>query len=806
LTSRSASSLFTPRKLSLLLALCAAGVAPGIAYAQSGAPKNSGIKDNGSYGPIVAIVSPEYADVLKGETKIVIAVEPRRYPAAGVELLVDGKAVTGVLPAQTKFTWKTSLFVDGPHTLGVRVTDTQGFIGQAETMVYINNARKADNSAPILRWLGVQDGQKLSGIANVRVEAGDDFGVKYVFLTVNSAITPDIKPAIASWIINRPPYEVALDTTRFKDGMYVLDALAFDAADNERNAPRLTVGFFNSVPDSPATPDTGAPAESPAAPPKSGDPVAPNTSSSSLIVPPRTTPPTPPQVVAPQAVAPPQSTVTTTATGWIATTPAPTHVAAAPTPSERIITTSNAKISRPPLPARAVPERAVPVIKSTTPTPAAPVPAAPTPAATAPAATAPVAAPSVRIARTQSDKVAQAPSVTVAGPDNSANAPAISTKSLNNQRLAAAPEVRWTTPGEFRSSARTGSASTTLSSHANAPLALSTPSLPTADIAPLAAETHALQLTAPQPATPQIKAPVNSSAQLSQSTLGIEPNTRIAAIESNRTREPLSVAAVIAALPASAMPRTASVPTISKPAAVSKPAAFEAARTTPITQTQDARRVFTTPLSTARVTAGSTPSLPTAPRLAFSPNLSQPNAPAPASAAIVVSPLTEAPAVHIAQNNETLAAIARRYKMPVSAIAAANDLKANAKIVKGTKVLLPQALLVSYQGQAVTGDVAPFLIGSTSIAPFRFLFEKQGGTMTWDSETQRVTARNANYEVNLEIGSDKALVNQKEVMMDMAAFLLSGRTMVPVRFFEKALQAKVEWEPSTGRIFVAMTP
>jgi LysM repeat protein len=802
--------LFTPRTLGVLLAVCAAGIAPGVAYAQSGTPKDSGSKDNGSYGPIVAIVSPEYSDVLKDETKIVIAVQPRRYPVQGVELLVDGKAVTKVLDPGTRFSWKTWLFVDGPHTLGVRVTDTQGFIGQAETMVYINNARKTDDSPPILRWLGVQNRQNLSGVANIRVEAGDNFGVKYVFLTVNSAITPDVKPAIASWIINRPPYEVALDTTRFKDGMYVLDALAFDAADNERNAPRLTVGFFNNTPDSPATPDTDPPAESPAAPPKSGDSVAPNTRGRSLIVPPRVAAPA-------QVAAPPQSTVTTTATGWIATTPAPTHVAASPARSERIITTSNAKISRPPLPPHATLE-----IKSATPAPTTKVmattvpavtvppampptvtvPPATVPAVTAPLATVPFAAPSVRIARTQSDKATQAPGVTVAGTDNSASTSAISIKSLNNQRLVVAPEVRWTTPGEFRQSAKAGgNAATTFSSHRSAPPVLSTPSLPASGITPLTTEARALQLTVPRPAAPQIKTPANSGVQLSQSKLAIGPNTRIAAIEPNRTREPLSVTAVIAALPTAAMPQTT-------PAAMPiKRATVEAARTTSVAQTQEARLTFSAPLSTTRAaTAGSTPSLPTAPRLASSPNLSQPSAPASANAAIVVSPTTEAPIVHIAQNNETLAAIARRYKMPVSAIAAANDLKSSAKIAKGTKVLLPQALLISYQGQAVTGDVAPLLIGSTSIAPFRFLFEKQGGTMSWDGTTQRVTARNANYEVNLEIGSDKAMVNQKEVMMDMAAFLLSGRTMVPVRFFEKALQAKVEWEPSTGRIFVAMTP
>jgi hypothetical protein len=95
-------------------------------------------------------------------------------------------------------------------------------------------------------------------------------------------------------------------------------------------------------------------------------------------------------------------------------------------------------------------------------------------------------------------------------------------------------------------------------------------------------------------------------------------------------------------------------------------------------------------------------------------------------------------------------------------------------------------------------------VGSTAVTPFRFLFEQQGGKIEWDAEHQRVTALNATHRVTLTIGSKAALVNQQEVMMDFAAFLMSGRTMVPIRFFEKALNAQVAWEPSTGRLFVAM--
>ncbi len=177
-------------------------------------------------------------------------------------------------------------------------------------------------------------------------------------------------------------------------------------------------------------------------------------------------------------------------------------------------------------------------------------------------------------------------------------------------------------------------------------------------------------------------------------------------------------------------------------------------------------------------------------------------------AAITVSPVGFAaesqPEYHVARAGETLSAIAARYKMPPAVLAAANNLKPAARPIAGTRLLLPREIAVKYAGKPVTGDVAAIMIGSTSITPFRFLFEQQGGTMTWDGAQQRVVARNETQEITLTIGSRAAIVNREEVMMDLAAFLLSGRTMVPIRFFEKALHAQVEWEPSSGRLYVTM--
>ncbi len=180
-----------------------------------------------------------------------------------------------------------------------------------------------------------------------------------------------------------------------------------------------------------------------------------------------------------------------------------------------------------------------------------------------------------------------------------------------------------------------------------------------------------------------------------------------------------------------------------------------------------------------------------------------------ARAAITVAPLPPGspgslPTFHTAAKGETLASISRQYKLPINVVASHNKIAPNVALAAGQKVTLPQTLAISYQGKPVTGDVAAMMVGSTGVTPFRFLFEKQGGKLEWDGKNHRVTARNSTHQVTLNIGDDKAMVNEKEVMMDLAAFLVSGRTMVPIRFFENALQASVEWEPATGRLFVAM--
>jgi hypothetical protein len=57
-------------------------------------------------------------------------------------------------------------------------------------------------------------------------------------------------------------------------------------------------------------------------------------------------------------------------------------------------------------------------------------------------------------------------------------------------------------------------------------------------------------------------------------------------------------------------------------------------------------------------------------------------------------------------------------------------------------------------------------------------------------------------EIILEIGSKTAYVNDKQVELDVAPFIESGRTFVPVRFLAEALGCEVEWDKLTESVII----
>ena len=92
--------------------------------------------------------------------------------------------------------------------------------------------------------------------------------------------------------------------------------------------------------------------------------------------------------------------------------------------------------------------------------------------------------------------------------------------------------------------------------------------------------------------------------------------------------------------------------------------------------------------------------------------------------------------------------------------------------------------------------------GAMLFAPMREIIERQGGSLDWDSVTRVVSATTANRSVKVTIGSRAASVNNQMVKLNSAPYLYNNRTMLPLDFFQKAMNATVSYDSATGHLLI----
>ncbi len=103
------------------------------------------------------------------------------------------------------------------------------------------------------------------------------------------------------------------------------------------------------------------------------------------------------------------------------------------------------------------------------------------------------------------------------------------------------------------------------------------------------------------------------------------------------------------------------------------------------------------------------------------------------------------------------------------------------------------AISVQLNGQPLNTAVAPVKMKNRTVVPMRDIFEALGATVNWNPSTMGITAQKDATTVNLAINNRRAYINGREVMLDQAATLWNGRTMVPLRFVSEAMGAQVGW-------------
>lgn len=113
---------------------------------------------------------------------------------------------------------------------------------------------------------------------------------------------------------------------------------------------------------------------------------------------------------------------------------------------------------------------------------------------------------------------------------------------------------------------------------------------------------------------------------------------------------------------------------------------------------------------------------------------------------------------------------------------------------------------VSIDGLPVAFDVDPVVENGRTLVPFRALAESLNVQVTWDQKTQTILGADGKNTLTLKIGSKTAMRNGMAMPLDVPPKVLSGRTLIPLRFFSEAFACQVAWSPAENKIKILSPP
>jgi len=109
---------------------------------------------------------------------------------------------------------------------------------------------------------------------------------------------------------------------------------------------------------------------------------------------------------------------------------------------------------------------------------------------------------------------------------------------------------------------------------------------------------------------------------------------------------------------------------------------------------------------------------------------------------------------------------------------------------------------ITIDGKQVTLDQAPVIQSGRTLIPIRPVAEAIGANVEWNQPTSTATLVLAGVTVKLTIGSATAQVNGENKTFDAAPIILNGRTLLPVRFVAETFSQDVKWDAQNRMVII----
>src|SRR5579859_7052548 len=125
--------------------------------------------------------------------------------------------------------------------------------------------------------------------------------------------------------------------------------------------------------------------------------------------------------------------------------------------------------------------------------------------------------------------------------------------------------------------------------------------------------------------------------------------------------------------------------------------------------------------------------------------------------------------------------------------------------VTAAAIGLAQGITVTLNGQPIQFAAAqPQMVNGRVLVPMRGIFEQLGASVHWTAATETVNATKGRTSVQLQIGSPTAILNSRQITLDVPPQLIADTTMVPLRFVSEALGADVNWVSAQNTVAITV--
>ncbi|HJV47127.1 MAG TPA: N-acetylmuramoyl-L-alanine amidase family protein [Bacillota bacterium] len=106
------------------------------------------------------------------------------------------------------------------------------------------------------------------------------------------------------------------------------------------------------------------------------------------------------------------------------------------------------------------------------------------------------------------------------------------------------------------------------------------------------------------------------------------------------------------------------------------------------------------------------------------------------------------------------------------------------------------------EGNQISSDVPPKLLDGHTYVPIRVIANNFNSQVGWDNDQRKVSIQGDGIQLTMQIGNPSAVVNGKEVTMEVPPMIDGGRTLVPLRFVGESMGTNVGWEQESQTVII----